>query len=92
MLWAASHIWARGELKALAFFGGFFLLAALGTILIDRKKRSNPDWGRFAAATSNVPLVAIAQGRNRLAWREIGWLRPLIGLAAFCAALLVHPS
>jgi uncharacterized membrane protein len=91
MLWAASHIWARGDLKALVFFGAFFLLAALGTILIERKKRSNPDWARFAAVTSNVPFVAIAQGRNRIVWREIGWLRPVIGLAAFFAVLAIHP-
>jgi uncharacterized membrane protein len=91
MLWAASHIVARGDSKAVVFFGGFLLLAALGTLLIDARKRSNPDWPRFAAATSNIPFVAIAQGRNRIVWREIGWLRPLIGLAAFFAVLLVHP-
>jgi uncharacterized membrane protein len=92
MLWAASHIWARGDLKALVFFGGFLLLAAAGTLLMDARKKSNPDWPRFAAVTSHVPFVAIAQGRNRLVWREIGWLRPAIGLAAFFAVLAVHPS
>ena len=92
MLWAASHIVARGDSKAMVFFGGFLVLAALGTVLIDARKRSNPDWPRFAAATSNIPFVAIAQGRNRIVWREIGWLRPLIGLAVYFAVLLVHPS
>ena len=38
MLWAAAHILARGELRAAVFFGGLLLLAALGTILIDRRK------------------------------------------------------
>lgn len=83
---------ARGDLKALVFFGGFFLLAALGTILVDRRKASNPDWPRFAGVTSNLPFVAVARGRNRLVWREIGWLRPLIGVAVYFAVLLVHPS
>ena len=92
MLWAASHIAARGELKALVFFGGLLVLAALGTVLIDRKKRSDPDWSRFAAVTSNIPFVAIAQGRNRVAWREIGWLRTAIGLALYFGVLTVHPS
>jgi len=91
MLWAAAHILARGELKALVFFGGFVLLAALGTVLMDRRKKANPDWSHFAAATSNVPFVAIAQGRNRIDWREIGWQRPLIGLVLFGALLLAHP-
>jgi len=92
MLWAATHIWARGDLKAVVFFGGFFVLAALGTLLSDRRKSSNPDWPRFAAVTSHVPFVAILQGRNRIAWREIGWLRPAIGLAVYFAVLAIHPS
>lgn len=91
MLWAAAHLIARGDAKSLVFFGGFLLLASLGTVLMDSRKKSNPGWARFAAATSNIPFVAIAQGRNRLVWREIGWLRPLIGLAAFGAVLAFHP-
>src|SRR5438105_4403249 len=67
------------------------LVAALGTLAMDRRKRANPDWARFAAVSSHVPFVAIAQGRNRLVWREIGWTRPLIGLAAFLIVLAVHP-
>jgi uncharacterized membrane protein len=59
---------------------------------MDLRKKSSADWPRFAAVTSHVPFVAIAQGRNRIAWREIGWLRPAIGLAAFFAVLLVHPA
>lgn len=92
MLWAASHIWARGDLKAVVFFGGFLVLAAAGTVLMDRRKRANPDWQRFAAVTSNVPFVAIAQGRNRIVWHEIGWLRPLIGVLAYFAVLAIHPT
>lgn len=91
MLWAASHIWARGDLKGVVFFGGFLVLAGLGTVLIDSRKRSNPDWPRFAALTSNIPFLAIVQGRNRIAWREIGWLRPLIGIAAYFGVLTIHP-
>jgi uncharacterized membrane protein len=92
MLWAASHIWARGDLKALVFFGGFLVLAALGTVLLDRRKSANPDWARFAGVSSNIPFLALAQGRNRIVWREIGWPRPLAGVAVFFAVLLVHPS
>ncbi len=91
MLWAAAHIVARGDAKSLVFFGGFIVLAGLGTLLMDARKKTNPDWPRFAAVTSHIPFVAIAQGRNRIAWGEIGWLRPAIGLAAFCAVLIFHP-
>ena len=92
MLWAAAHVLARGDLKSLVFFGGLFLVAAAGTLLMDaRKARTNPHWPRFAAVTSHVPFVAIAQGRNRIDWREIGWVRPAIGLAAFALLFLAHP-
>jgi uncharacterized membrane protein len=57
----------------------------------DARKKSNPDWARFAALTSNVPFVAIAQGRNRIVWREIGWLRLVIGIGAYLGTLLIHP-
>jgi uncharacterized membrane protein len=90
MLWAGAHILARGDVKSMIFFGGFLLLAGLGTLLIDRRKRSNPDFARFAAVTSNLPFLAIAQGRNRIAWSEIGWLRPLIGLAMFAIFFFAH--
>ena len=90
MLWSGAHILARGDLKSAIFFGGFLLLAGLGTILMDSRKKSNPDWARFTAVTSNLPFVALAQGRNRIVWREIGWLRPLIGLAVFAALFAAH--
>lgn len=92
MLWAAAHILARGDAKSLVFFGGFLALAAVGTVLMDARKEKTmgEDWRRFKGLTSHVPFVAIAQGRNRIAWREIGWLRPLIGLAAFFAFFLLH--
>ena len=83
MLWAGAHILARGDTKSLAFFGGLLLLAGLGTILMDARKQSNPDFVRFATVTSNIPFLAIAQGRNHISWSEIGWMRPLIGLILY---------
>src|SRR5688572_2698330 len=92
LLWAAAHVLARGDLKALIFFGGFALLSALGMVLIDsRKARSlGEDWKRYAGATSNIPFVAIAQGRNRLDAAEIGFAKPLAGLALYAVFLLAH--
>ena len=93
MLWAAAHILARGELKATVFFGAFLVLASLGALAIDRRKAKTlgEDWRRFAAVTSYVPFVAIAQGRNRFDAREIGWRIPAIGLALYAAFLWLHP-
>ena len=90
MLWAGAHMIARGDVNSLIFFGAFLILAAVGTLSMDARKKSNPDWPRFAAVTSHIPLVAILQGRNRMVWREIGWVRPLIGLAAFAAFFYAH--
>jgi len=93
MLWAAAHILARGELKALVFFGTFLVLGALGSILMDRRKEQalGADWQRFAKATSYFPFLAIAQGRNRLDLKEIGWRNPAIGLALYALFFWFHP-
>lgn len=92
MLWAAAHLLAIGSLQAVIFFGGLLLLAGAGTTLQDTRnaRRLGEDWARFAALTSNVPFVAIARGRNRLAWREIGWTAPAAGLAACAVVLYFH--
>lgn len=92
MLWAAAHVLAVGSLQAVIFFGGLMLLAAAGTTLQDARKAKahGEDWARFAARTSNLPFLALAQGRNRLVWREIGWARPALALAAFAVLLYGH--
>ena len=88
ILWSGAHLLACGDLGSVIFFGSFLFLAGVGTLTMESRKKSGPDWARFAAVTSNVPFAAIAQGRNRLVWSEIGWPRPLIGLA-LCAAFFV---
>jgi uncharacterized membrane protein len=94
ILWAGAHLIARGDAKTLVFFGGLLLVAASGTLLMDWRKSRNlgADWLRFAAVTSHVPFVAIAQGRNRFDAREIGWKRPLIGLVAYLLLLFSHQA
>ena len=93
MLWAAAHTLARGDAASLIFFGGFLALAALGTVSMDRRKRKahGAQWERLAAVTSHIPFVAVAQGRNRIAWGEIGWRGPLLGLGLFALFLALHP-
>ena len=93
ILWAIAHILARGEMKATVFFGAFLVLAALGALLIDRRKEKalGADWQRFAAVTSYFPFLAIAQGRNRFDAAEIGWRNPAIGLALYALFFWFHP-
>ena len=92
-LWALLHLVARGDAASLVFFGGFALLAILGTVLIDARKNRNlgENWRRFASSTSNFPFAAIVQGRNQFRFDEIGWKKVSIGLAVYLALLLVHP-
>lgn len=93
VLWAAGHLLARGDAASVVFFGSFLVLALTGTVLIDARKRATlgEDWQRFAAATSNLPLAAIAAGRNRFSAGEIGWSRLLAGLALYALVLWLHP-
>jgi uncharacterized membrane protein len=92
ILWSLAHIAARGDARSMVFFGTFFVLAALGTVLMDARKKSNPDWPRFEAATSNIPFLAVARGRNRIAWREIGLLLPAIGFGLYALFFALHPA
>ena len=92
LLWALAHLAARGDLKSVIFFGTFALLAGIGTLFMDsrKKKALGDDWQRFAAVTSHVPFVAILQGRNRFDAKEIGWRNPAIGLALYILFFQTH--
>jgi uncharacterized membrane protein len=92
LLWAASHVLARGNLKSLIFFGAFLLVAALGTVLIDARKARTlgEDWKRYAHATSNLPFAAIVRGRGEFDAAEIGWRNPAIGVALYAVLLVAH--
>lgn len=94
MLWSGAHLLARGELKATIFFGSLLVLAALGTRLQDaRKARTHgEDWKRFAGMTSNLPFAAIAQGRNRFVWSEIGLVRVVFGLLLYGGVFHLHAT
>src|SRR5262249_28582005 len=75
--WAPLHLIANGGLAPALLFGAMAVVAIAGTFSIDRKRAAKmpADWPRFRDATSILPFAAIAAGRNRLAWAEIGWWR-----------------
>ncbi len=91
MLWAASHIVANGDVVSVVFFATFFLLAAIGTLLIDRKKAAKlgEQWGAFSDATSNVPFAAILRGKNKFVPKELV-LPALVGIGANVGLYLLH--
>lgn len=92
-LWAAAHLFANGDRASVILFASLLVLALTGTSSIDakRKRAFGAQWSRFAEATSNVPFVAIATGRNRLALGEIGVGRIAAAIAAYAVFLLAHP-
>ena len=92
-LWAAVHVIGNGDTAAIVLFGTFLVTALAGMPSIDAKlaRRDPATWQALSAATSIVPFVAIAQGRNRFVPREIGWLTLLIAVVAWAAVLHLHP-
>lgn len=91
-LWAVLHALANGHLAALIFFGSFALLPVAGTVLLDRRRmrEGGPGWGIYLQSTSNVPLWAILQRRQRLVPAEIGWWSVLLALGLYAALLVAH--
>lgn len=91
-LWALAHIVSTGDLASMLMFGSVGALGLVGTVLIDAKKarRHGMQWKAFAALTSSVPFLAIAQRRQQLVVAEIGWWRIALAVVLFLVALLGH--
>jgi uncharacterized membrane protein len=93
MIWACFHIFANGDAASLLLFATFFLVALYGVFSIDRKRKAalGALWQAYAAQTSILPFAAIARGRTRFVFREIGFWRVLLTLAVFALLVAVHP-
>jgi uncharacterized membrane protein len=91
-LFAVAHVIVIGDVAATIAFGSVAFLGLAGAPILDAKKasRHGRSWDAFAAATSDIPFLAIAQGRQRLAWSEIGLWRFALGVGLFAAALVFH--
>jgi len=94
-LWSLLHILANGDAAGIVFFGAFAVLSLGGTLAIDAKKlRTWPveSTRQLFATTSNLPFLAIAQGRTRLDWK--GLVLPAALALALDTAIVVwfHPQ
>jgi len=91
-VWSFVHLIFNGDLASLIFFGSFLILALRGPSSIDRKRKKiyGEDWDRFAAVTSNVPFLAIAQRRNSLIIGELGWWRIILVVVVYGFFLHMH--
>lgn len=91
-LWALAHLPPNGDVASVLFFGSLGALALGGTLAIDAKYRRRYG-ARFAPlemSTSNLPLLAVAQGRQSIAAaaKEYGLLR--LGVVVVLWAGLLH--
>jgi uncharacterized membrane protein len=91
-VWAVAHIIANGRLADLILFGGLLIVALLGPLSIDAKRRRTlgDRYRAFEAQTSNIPFAAIVQGRQQFRLGEIWW-RILVAIAVWAAVLWLHP-
>jgi uncharacterized membrane protein len=91
VLWASVHIAANGDVASIILFGGMGLLALLGTFAIDAKtRRRDPDgWASLVATTSNLPLVALIDGRTTLSAKALA--KPFaLAMGAYVVITLLH--
>ena len=90
-LWAISHIPPNGDAASLILFGGLAILALGGTLALDAKRRTRDpaNFARLAAVTSNLPFMAIREGRTQIG-RVEPW-RLLVAAAAYFSLMIAHP-
>jgi uncharacterized membrane protein len=81
-----------GDVAGLLTFGSIGFVGIAGASILDAKKarQHGRAWDAFAKATSNIPFLAIIQGRQRLILREIGLWRMAVGVCVSIGALILH--
>jgi uncharacterized membrane protein len=91
-LFSIAYIIILGDVAALLMFGSIGFLGIAGASILDAKKarQHGKAWNAFAAVTSNIPFLAIIQGRQRLVLREIGLWRIALGVGVSLGALALH--
>ncbi len=91
--WGLVHMLNNADPPSWVFFGYVTALALGGTWLIDRRRAKllGPRWPAIEARTSNLPLLAIADGRNALVWEELPLPLVALGVGVWLALLILHP-
>ena len=91
--WSSFHVFANGDAASLVFFGSFLVSGLTVMWLVDRQMEASlgADFQTYAEQTSVLPFAAIARGKNRLVWRELGVKPLLLVLAAFSLIVSLHP-
>ena len=94
VVFSLAHALLATQLVGSVFQLGSAVVAAVGCWHQDRKlaARFGAPFEAYLRATSAVPFVAIAAGRQRLAWDELPWRAIAAGLALAFALRAVHAS
>jgi uncharacterized membrane protein len=89
-----AQVMMLGDVAALLAFCSIAFLGIIGSIVLDAKKarQNGQTWSAFAAATSNVPFLAIVRGRQHLSISEIGPRRIASGLGLLLITLVFDTS
>lgn len=97
VLWSGVHMINNADPAGLSLFGYLLLLALLGTLPIDKRRArllGDERWQDLLDETSNLPFAAVVSGRQKLfvAIKEIGWLVPIVAIAAWAFVLTFHET
>lgn len=89
IFWGLAHMAANGDIASLVLFAAITLLAFLGMLHIDSRRRVTlgDAWIPFAEKT---PLVPFSKGNIGKAFREIGPTRVAVSFVLFGAFLHFH--
>lgn len=93
-LWGIVHMVNNPDPPSWLFFGYVTALALIGTWAIDRRRKRllRQAWPRLEAETSNLPFLAIAQGRNRLVLGEFRIWPLLLAVLVWFVLLMGHAA
>lgn len=91
-IWGIGHAIMNGDSATVTLAGGIAFLALVGSWAQDRRKGAalGEGWRHFAAVTSFLPFLAIAQGRARFSLGAIGYWRAAAGVVLWAALLHAH--
>lgn len=91
-LWALAHLAADGDSRVMTIAAGMLVLSVGGMFHIDARRDLDGDeaWRTFRSQTSRFPFLAMARGRTKLNFPQIGVKRVLVAGALYVAILYGH--
>lgn len=91
-LWAAGHMLVNGDAASVILFGGLVVLALIGMLHIDTRRRAvgGEGWRRFESRTSIVPFFALLEGRADWSSLRIASWRLALGLVLYAVFIIAH--